>query len=122
MKINHIALLVNDVDVSVVFYQRILGLEVLKRPDFDFPGAWLAIGNEYELHLLKGKHDEIQTISRSRNNHFAIQIESISSWEQRLSSLGVAFDGPKQRPDGAMQIFFSDPDGHVVELCEIHSE
>jgi catechol 2,3-dioxygenase-like lactoylglutathione lyase family enzyme len=24
---------------------------------------------------------------------------------------------PKPRPDGYMQIFVTDPDGHIVELC-----
>ena len=27
--------------------------------------------------------------------------------------------GPKLRPDGYVQVFISDPDGHMVELCSV---
>ena len=28
-------------------------------------------------------------------------------------------DGPKQRPDGATQVFIRDPDGYLIELCSV---
>jgi catechol 2,3-dioxygenase-like lactoylglutathione lyase family enzyme len=36
---------------------------------------------------------------------------------EKLSTLGIdVIQGPKQRPDGAVQVYFFDPDGHTVEL------
>lgn len=35
-----------------------------------------------------------------------------------MKELGVPIvDGPKSRPDGYIQVFVTDPDGHVIELC-----
>ena len=39
---------------------------------------------------------------------------------QRIAELGVPFvSPPKKRPDGAIQLFINDPDGHLVELCSV---
>ena len=33
-----------------------------------------------------------------------------------LDGLKVSYRRPQQRPDGALQLFVADPDGHVIEL------
>jgi hypothetical protein len=43
-------------------------------------------------------------------------VDDIAAWEVHLKKTGVAFRPRKQRPDGAWQIFLSDPDGHFIEL------
>ena len=36
---------------------------------------------------------------------------------EKLKEMGIEIlHGPKQRPDGAVQVYFKDPDGHTVEL------
>uniref|UniRef100_A0A7M5XG79 Glyoxalase/fosfomycin resistance/dioxygenase domain-containing protein n=1 Tax=Clytia hemisphaerica TaxID=252671 RepID=A0A7M5XG79_9CNID len=53
-KANHIALTVSDIGRSLGFYTDILGLQQIKRPNFDRHGAWLTMGNielfELETH------------------------------------------------------------------------
>ena len=41
--LNHIALHVSNLEESNKFYGELLGLEKIKRPDFDFPGEWYRI-------------------------------------------------------------------------------
>ena len=53
-KANHIALTVSDIGRSLYFYSDILGLQQIKRPNFDRHGAWLTMGN-IELHLILGQ-------------------------------------------------------------------
>ena len=53
-KANHIALTVSDIGRSLGFYTDILGLQQIKRPNFDRHGAWLTMGN-IELHLILGQ-------------------------------------------------------------------
>ena len=54
----------------------------------------------------------------SRNHHFAFEVEDATAAAEHLKSLGIELiDDAKQRPDGAIQTFVADPDGHVVELC-----
>ena len=114
-ELNHVALLVSDVKRSCDFYQGVLGLEPMARPAFDFPGAWFRLGSVQELHLIGGK-PVAPAIEQPRGNHFALRVEDLEAWRQHLQPLGLIIRGPVRRPDGAMQIFVRDPDGHLVEL------
>jgi lactoylglutathione lyase len=115
VELNHAAIHVADVEKSVDFYSRVLQLETLPRPAFDFPGAWFRLGTQQELHLLGDR--ELPVHSHSRGTHFALLVEDIDDWEKHLISEGAEFAPKKSRPDGAYQIFLQDPDGHFVELC-----
>jgi lactoylglutathione lyase len=116
LELNHVALFVADVERSARFYRESLGLPVLPRPAFDFPGAWFRLGAQQELHLiggrLKGPVDD-----HSRGGHFALQVADVAATAAELKAKGLVFRGPGWRPDGALQIFLEDPDGHLVELC-----
>ena len=114
VELNHVAIHVSDVEKSREFYQRVLRLESLPRPAFGFPGAWFRLGAQQELHLI-GRTDE-PILPRSRNNHFALRVKELDSWETHFKEIGADFRPRKQRPDGAWQIFLRDPDGHTIEL------
>ncbi|MEL7266140.1 MAG: VOC family protein [Planctomycetota bacterium] len=114
-ELNHVALHVADVAVSCQFYSEVLKLPAIDRPDFDFPGAWFALG-EQELHLI-GERD-LPTASHHRGTHFALAVEDISVWDSHLNDCGARRTELKHRPDGARQIFVIDPDNHWVELCQ----
>lgn len=86
----------------------------MPRPAFDFPGAWFRLGAGQELHLIGGRNEPV--VSESRGNHFALRVDDLTVWERHLKSVGASFRPKKQRPDGAWQIFLSDPDGHYIEL------
>jgi lactoylglutathione lyase len=113
-ELNHVALHVSDVERSVRFYQNVLRLEPLPRPAFDFPGAWFRLGTSQELHLIGDRNHPVH--SGNRGNHFALRVDDLMAWATHLSQTQTEFGGPKSRPDGAMQIFLRDPDGHVIEL------
>lgn len=115
LELNHVALLVADLDRSCEFYLRVLKLLPLPRPAFDFPGAWFRLGRQQELHLIGGRVEQVS--SGSRSNHFALLVDDIGAWEKHLTAVSANFRPRKFRPDGAEQIFVSDPDGHVIELC-----
>ena len=117
--LNHVALHVADVERSRRFYSDVLGLEELPRPAFSFPGAWLRLGADQELHLIGDRTQPVH--SHNRGTHFALRVPSIADAEAHLKVRGLEYTGPKRRPDGAWQIFIVDPDGHYVELCELVS-
>ena len=114
LELNHVAIHVADVERSVEYFRRVLRLEQIQRPAFDFPGAWFRLGATQELHLI-GKCDEPFSF-RDRNNHFALQVDDIAAWEEHLKKVGADFSPNKPRPDGALQIFLRDADGHFIEL------
>lgn len=114
-QLNHVALHVAEVEKSVAFYQGVLRLQPILRPAFSFPGAWFRLGADQELHLIGERTREV--ISHNRGNHFALLVDDIDAWERHLTDCGARFAPRKMRPDGAIQIFVIDPDGHYVELC-----
>jgi lactoylglutathione lyase len=113
-ELNHVALHVADVERSCRFYRDVLRLEPMPRPAFNFPGAWFRLGTRQELHLIGNRSDTVH--SSHRGNHFALRVEDLAAWEEHFRGLDVTFRGQQPRPDGVMQVFLADPDGHVIEL------
>jgi len=115
LDLNHVALHVSDVSASIAFY-RSLGLKTKPRPDFDFDGAWFALGPVRELHLLEGLDQSVH--EDPRGSHFAMEVDLIDPVKAHLEHVGIPILKFNIRPDGAHQIFIEDPDQHVVEFCQ----
>src|SRR4029453_1577649 len=95
------------------FYRDMLGLKQLPRPNFDFPGAWFALGNQ-ELHLIG---DSRLSATNRTHHHFALLVDDPAQTRRELEARGsTLLRGPSPRPDGAMQLFVTDPDGYVIEF------
>jgi catechol 2,3-dioxygenase-like lactoylglutathione lyase family enzyme len=118
MKVNqldHVALHVADVEISIRFYRDVMCLPPMDRPAFSFPGAWFRLGNTQELHLIGDREVPVQ--SHHRGGHFALAVESLDEWEAHLDQMEAVRLPRKTRPDGATQTFVCDPDGNWIELC-----
>jgi lactoylglutathione lyase len=115
LQLNHVALKVADVDRSADFYRQVLRLEEIPRPAFSFAGAWFRLGVDQELHLIGGR--DAETDSHNRGNHWALMIDDMDAWEEDFRGRGISYLPRRTRPDGALQIYLIDPDGHYIELC-----
>lgn len=113
-ELNHVALHVKDLEKSSELYSTVLRLERIPRPAFAFPGAWFRLGELQELHLIGERNEPV--ISHNRGNHFALRTDNLQPWQDHFAKQGIEIRGPVRRPDGAMQIFIRDIDGHVIEL------
>jgi catechol 2,3-dioxygenase-like lactoylglutathione lyase family enzyme len=112
-ELNHVALHVRDLTASRRFYRDVLGLPEIPRPAFDFEGAWFALGNQV-LHLIV--NESLQEADRG-HHHFALRVDDPFEVKAWLANRGITdFEGPKRRPDGAMQLFLRDPDGYRIEM------
>ena len=118
-QLNHVAIHVVDVERSARFYRDVLQLEPIPRPAFTFPGAWFRLGADQELHLIGERTREV--ISHNRGNHFALLVDDFDAWERHLTACGANIAPRRIRPDGALQLYVIDPDGHYVELCTLPS-
>ena len=108
LELNHVAIHVKDLAASQHFYGDVLGLPLLPRPDFNFPGAWYAFGRQ-ELHLI----EETALAETDRHNHhFALLVEDTYAVRAELEKRGFTqFDSHGLRPDGAVQLFFATQTG-----------
>ena len=51
---------------------------------------------------------------------FTYEVDDAEATVPWLKKCGARIvDGPKPRPDGYVQVFVEDPDGHIVELCSM---
>jgi catechol 2,3-dioxygenase-like lactoylglutathione lyase family enzyme len=122
--IDHVTLVVRDVEASRRFYVGLLGMIEVPRPGFSFDGAWFQAGATL-IHLI-AEHDRSGPagypvevlVKSSRNHHFAFEVDDAYASAAVLKAKGIPLiDDAKLRPDGAVQVFLADPDHHVVELC-----
>lgn len=110
--IHHVSINVTDVERSAAFYVDTLGLAVLPRPDFPFPGRWLDAGAGRQVHLIQT--DEIPA---DVGQHFAFRATDLDELCDHLAHHGVVVTGPKPVGSGR-QAFFHDPDGNRLEIYQ----
>ncbi len=117
-ELHHVSLLVADTARAVDFYTGVLGLEIdPDRPELDFPGAWLRVG-ERQIHLLElSSPDPVngRPAHGGRDRHVAFLVDDLDSYIQRLEKRGLAFTLSRS---GRRALFCRDPDGNACELIE----
>jgi catechol 2,3-dioxygenase-like lactoylglutathione lyase family enzyme len=126
MRIQHVGLIVSDLERSRRFYGEVLGLEEVARPpNFTFAGAWYRLDGT-EIHLLAeadttggAGQDAGNGAAQGMTHHVAFEVDDLGDALSRLARHGVPLaGGPMPRGDGYVQAFFFDPDGHVLELFQ----
>jgi len=122
--LNHVSLLCKSVEESIDFYQNVLGFVPIRRPgSFDFDGAWL-FGYGIGIHLLQSDNPENMPIKKTeinpKDNHISFQCESMGAVEKLLKEMEIEYLRSMVEEGGIHvdQIFFHDPDGFMVEICD----
>ncbi len=114
IRVNHVTLIVDNLEKAGEFYEKELGLEVLPAFKFDYPVLFFKINEEQQLHL--SEWDD----TPSFRGHVCFQVDDINSIFFRMKELGAIDIKPwgkvRRLPDGAMQMFVRDPSGNLVEL------
>lgn len=112
--VHHVSFAVTDLERSRSFYEGLLGLEPVPRPELGVPGAWYRAGAT-EVHLV-GAPDAAAPASRPLTplaNHAAFAVEDYERTLARLRGRGVeVVETSAERG----QLWVQDPDGNVIEL------
>ncbi|PMC33803.1 glyoxalase [Bacillus sp. UMB0899] len=116
--IHHVSLSVTDLQKAKHFYGTLLGFKELKRPPFDFPGAWYQIGDQ-QLHLIV--HHNAKTLRNShkinsREGHFAVRVKDYMETLRYLKEIGLDIQEKPNSTSGFAQIFCMDPDCNLIEF------
>lgn len=111
--LHHAGFLVSDINRSAAFYEGILGLHPLPRPDFGFPGRWYDLGQQ-QLHLMQSNLIPGQTDQPNFDRHVALSVSDIEAAAEELAKAGVLVARGSGR--AGTQLFIRDPDGNMIEL------
>jgi len=146
--IDHVNLVVRDLERMTAFYRDVLGLEVTK--EVTISGEWidrvvglprveadvvyldLPSGPRIELIYYRSPVGREQGVSNQPNvfglRHMAFRTTGIEALVARLESAGVKFQSEVlEVPDAQVTysggvrkrlVYFSDPEGNILELCE----
>lgn len=116
---NHVSILVKNADLALTFYQDLLGLKAVERPDLGFFGYWLELGLGQTIHLME-LENPYQNATKpkhgGRDVHFALQVDSVDGFLTVLKQKNIKFTVSKS---GRKALFFWDIDNNVVELFEL---
>jgi glyoxylase I family protein len=111
-------MIVQNTGQALKFYVGILGLEQeLSRPDLDYPGAWLNVGDG-QIHLLELPNPDPVTgrpQHGGRDRHLALVVTDLKNIQSLLEQAGVTYT---QSKSGRKALFCRDYDGNALELIE----
>jgi glyoxylase I family protein len=114
--IHHVSVQITDLERARDFYEGVLGLVPIERPDFGFPGVWYGIG-ALQVHLI----GEVPGMARATPpdglspvaTHLAFEIEDYAATLGLLEKMDVETFALGEEVG---QLFVRDPDGNVIEL------
>jgi len=112
--LHHAGFLVRDIERSAAFYENILGLKPLPRPDFGFAGRWYDLGNQ-QLHLMQSDVVPGQTDQPNFDRHVALSVSDVEETARDLEDAGI-FVARGSGRSGRPQLFVRDPDGNMIEF------
>lgn len=122
----HTMIRVKDLDKSLDFYTRLLGMNLIRKKDYpsgEFTLAFVGYGREEDTAVIELTHNWGQEANYDLGSgfgHLAIGVPDIYATCEALGREGV----PIPRPPGPMKhggsviAFIEDPDGYKIELIE----
>jgi len=126
-ELNHYLIRANKLERTREFYCKVLGFEVMPRPDFPFPGYWLGINGKIQVHMAQAgvPNSELYYLGSPKNaatgnsgviDHIAFLATEPDRFVKHLKELEVSFR-PRNFPESQLyQLFIKDPDGLTIEL------
>jgi catechol 2,3-dioxygenase-like lactoylglutathione lyase family enzyme len=116
----HVAIKTNDLDATVKFYTDVLGMKLVHRPDFGFPGAWIAAGDDVPIiHIYAGGPalvDGKTPYGTGSLDHVSLTIKGWDECLDRVKRLGYDWRASIVPGTTLWQIFVHDPSGVMMEL------
>lgn len=122
----HTMIRVRDLDKSIDFYTRLLGMKLLRQKDYPegrFTLAFVGYGEEIDHTVIELTHNWDQKEPYSLGSgfgHLAISARNIYNMCADLTKAGVNIPRPPgpMKHGGSEIAFIEDPDGYRIELIQ----
>ncbi len=111
-QIDHVSVLITDVERSRRFYRDVLGLKEIAKPrTFTFVALWFELGNQ-QLHLLRKDMPDTRS-----PRHFALRVKDVQVARQYLRERDIPLEETSLIPR-CDRFFVYDPDGNRIEIIQ----
>lgn len=122
-RIDHVGIIVRDIEITIQFYTNIVGLELKQRLTHTngiFQLAFLGFNgkDETEIELIQGYNDQLP--NEGTVHHFAIYVDDIEAEFKRLKATEAQFidEDITTLPNGYRYFFISGPEGEWIEFFQ----
>ncbi len=134
LSLNHFSIRSLEIEKTVEFFEKVIGLKAGPRPEFPFPGAWLYNGDQSSwsnavVHLVAidknnpnglkqylGERDPKTLSGSGAVDHIAFFAEGLEEKLALLNELKVPYRERTVPVIKLHQVFLDDPNGIVIEL------
>ncbi len=125
MRVLHTMLRVGNLEKSIHFYTKVLGMKLIRQhdyPDGEFTLAFVGYGNEYDNSVIELTYNYGKTSYEmgSAYGHMAIEVDDAYKACDEVKSAGgkvIREAGPMKH--GTIVIaFIEDPDGYKIEFIQ----
>lgn len=122
-KMEHVAIIVNDMDESLLFYTGILGFQVRLRgsnSQREMSFLFMEGQESMEIELIRDIEAHTEYSNSGIVNHLAFTVKNIDESIAYFKEKGIAFisDEPKPTLEGGRMILFYGPSKELLQLVE----
>jgi len=116
LEAHHTSFPIRNLEKSVAFYEGVLGLEEIPRPNFGFRGKWYKAGT-CEVHLIEvpegASYAAPPTSLSPIDRHAAFRVRDYAATVAHLRAYGLDV---LETSVEMGQMWVQDPDGHILEF------
>lgn len=123
--VDHVAIIVKDMDRSIKFYSEVLGLTIIHdgRSEGGLKKSFLGIKEKAFVALTENPDKNMDSDVIESVCHIAFNVKDIERAKKELSSKGVEFIEEKANDKGKIVAYhFLDPDGLELEVYSDEKE
>lgn len=113
-QLQHVSLMIDDVEATRAFYRDVMGFRELVRADFGPaapPGLWFELDNGQMVHLTERRDDPALRLV-----HVAYEVDDLEQAATVVTGRGVAIERARHVPRAGYQFYVADPSGNLIEF------
>lgn len=118
MRFHHFAIEVKDLETSIGFYQKYLGLHEEGRLQFNKEDIVFLANHDFRIELISGGQKNV-----SQGVHICLEIDSVQEIINTFNQNGIiAAEGPYKLKNGWKTVFYEGPNNEVIEFLQVREK